>query len=103
MDVGGDVTVRANSGLKIVSEFKYLGINVSLALQNFDQLNITPLISKLHDKLVVWAKLPLSVVGRINLVKMIWIPQILYILHNSPTWIPMRYFYKLNQLFRRLM
>lgn len=51
----------------------------------------------------VWRTLSLSVVGRVNLIKIIWMPQLLYLLHNAPVWVPQRFFYKVNSLFRNLI
>lgn len=48
----------------------------------------------------IWCKLPLTVIGRINLIKMVWGPQLLYIMHNSPQWIPRRWFMHIDTLFR---
>lgn len=40
---------------------------------------------------------------RTNLVKMILMPQLLYVLHNSPVWIPFKHFHKFQGLFRHLV
>lgn len=64
----------------VFDTFRYLGIN----LETYVKLNINPLLHKFQQKTTSWIKLPLSVVGRCNLIKMIWGPQILYALHNAP-------------------
>ncbi|XP_073522176.1 uncharacterized protein [Phyllobates terribilis] len=92
-----------DSGLQLVNEFKYLGINVTSKVTDYEKLNFNPILARFKCKLDTWSKLPLSVVGRTNLVKMIWMPQLLYVLQNSPIWIPQRYFLKANSIFRDLI
>lgn len=105
MPVDGQSLEGMDLGVPLVcsSTFKYLGVTISTNLAQYEKLNLDPLYSKLLQRLEVWRKLPLSVVGRVNLIKMIWMPQILYLLHNAPIWVPQRFFYKLNSLFRRLI
>ncbi|CAJ0919619.1 unnamed protein product [Ranitomeya imitator] len=76
--------VEEGTKLRVVTQFKYLGIQVALALTRFEELNLEPLITKIRTKISAWSKLNLSVVGRVNLLKMVVMPQILYVLHNSP-------------------
>lgn len=89
--------------LQVVSEFKYLGIIVTPRPQNYISCNLLPLMSKMATKVDAWCRLPLSVIGRGNLVKMILMPQLLYILHNAPIWIPAYYFHRTHRLFRELI
>lgn len=91
------------AGLQVVSTFKYLGIQVSAQINVFANLNILPLLDKFREKVQVWSKLPLTLIGRTNLLKMILLPQLLYILHNAPTWIPLKIFYTVNAIFRDLI
>lgn len=62
--------------------------------------NLVPLLLKFKRKCDIWSRLPLSVAGRSNLVKMVWMPQLLYLLHNSPVWIGKKWFQKIQTLFR---
>lgn len=41
--------------------------------------------------------------GRANLIKMVWLPQLLYLLHNSPVWIGEKWFQRIQSLFRELI
>lgn len=50
--------------------FVYLGIFVTPALQNIYKTNFQPLLKRIHDDLERWASLPLSMLGRVSLVKM---------------------------------
>lgn len=97
-----DLPVSARP-LKVVSSFKYLGIHVSVNPKKYLEDNLLPLFKKLQMTCTTWCKLPLSVIGRINLIKMVWGPQLLYIMHNSPQWIPRKWFNRIETLFRSLI
>lgn len=45
----------------------------------------------------------MSVVGRANLIKMIWLPQLLYIFDNSSVWIRQSVYKKIDSLFCALI
>ena len=87
----------------IVNEFRYLGIQVTADPTQYLPLNLTPLLRKFRAKCSAWLKLPLSITGRANLVKMIWAPQLLYIFHNAPVWIPHTWFTQIDAQFRSLI
>lgn len=89
--------------LQVVSEFKYLGVVINSRPKDYVALNLLPLLTRVSAKIDTWCKLPLSVVGRGNLIKMILMPQLLYILHNSPVWIPMYHFHRIHRAFRELL
>ena len=80
--------------------FKYLGITVSVIPGLAWSRNISPLIKHTKDDLRAWAGLPLNVLGRIALLKMMVLPRFLYILQNFPWRIPAQWFHTTNSLFR---
>lgn len=84
--------IQANLPLQRVSVIKYLGIYVSRAPADYISLNVEPLITHIKSKLKVWARLPLGVWGRINLIKMILLPKILYVIWHTPIYVPLKYF-----------
>ena len=63
--------------------FKYLGIfvtsyeNLSLAK------NLKHIISEFQENISRWLKLPLTIMGRAAMFKMIMLPKLLYILQNT--------------------
>lgn len=61
----------------VIDPFKCLGITVSPNLNLFIPLNIVPLITKFQQKVTTWSKLPLTVIGHTNLVKLILKTQLL--------------------------
>lgn len=42
----------------------------------------------------------MSLAGRVNLIKMVFMPQLLYMLHNTPMVIPFKVFHIINAIFR---
>lgn len=102
-----DSTINAPTGymsrLRVTEKTKYLGIVVSSDPYQYIGDNLVPLLAKFKRKSDIWGQLPLSMAGRTNLVNMIWMPQLLYVLHNSPVWIGKKCFFKINTLFRELI
>lgn len=60
-----------NSQVEIVEKTKYLGIYITKDPNNYINNNLVPLLSKFKNKSDIWKGLPLSVVGRCNLIKML--------------------------------
>lgn len=89
--------------LKVVSSTKYLGITISAAPYVFISDNIDPLLHRLQIQSKTWNKLSLLVVSQINLFNMIWMPQLLYRLHNAPIWIHLQIITVINSIFRYLI
>ena len=60
---------------RVVSEgFRYLGIFVTASCRDLFNKNFRPLIDKCKLDLTRWSSLPLSLTGRVNLVKMVILP-----------------------------
>lgn len=68
------------------SEQIYLRILGNVA--NFIPVNLSPVVNSVRAKLKAWDNLPLSLLGRINLIKIKILPKFTYLLRNSPQWIP---------------
>lgn len=67
-----------------VENITYLGIEVTKHYSSLFQANFPPLIEKLKLRLSFWETLPISLIERINAIKMIFLPQILYLFQNVP-------------------
>lgn len=93
IDQGAQDTTAPNSPLKWVMEFTYLGIIISRQAEDFQMLKLDPVIQEFRKKLKVWEVLPLSLLGRINLIKMKILPKFLYLFRNSPQWLPKSFFF----------
>lgn len=91
---------QTNLPLQRVALIKYLGIQISRSPSDYIALNIEPLFSLVKSKIHAWSRLPLGVWGRINLIKMILLPKVLYILWHSPVYIPIKYFKSMEALLK---
>lgn len=83
--------------------FKYLGINVTPELKDIIPTNYDPLIERTAEMLDRWSALPISMIGRINLIKMTVLPQYLYYFQTLPLPLPITFYDKLNKLFCRFI
>lgn len=103
IDQAAKLTSSPDSPLKWVDSFKYLGVCVSAQASDFLKLNLDPVVGDMKAKLKAWNNLPLSVWGRVNLLKMKVIPKFIYLFRHSPQWIPKSFFTKLNQRFSEFL
>ena len=75
--------------LKIVTDkFKYLGINVTLTHNSIIKSNYPQLLDKLRKNISYWKTLPISMIGRISAIKMVFLPQLLYLFQAIPFFLP---------------
>lgn len=82
---------------KITTEkFKYLGIEITRNYHGMFNANYSPLLKKLNSLIKFWKTLPMSLIGRINAIKMIFLPQILYLFQSIPIYLPKFFFKKLD-------
>lgn len=66
-----DPSLHSFCPILVVDSFKYLGVVVLPDLPNYSCLNIMWLLTKFRNKVQIWKKLWLSMVGRANLVKIL--------------------------------
>lgn len=82
-------SIRKNWQFKwLPSGLVYLGIKLTPGLENIMTSNLLPLIQKIEGVLLNWSKLGLSLLGKINILKMITVPQINYITYLLPLVFP---------------
>lgn len=82
--------------LKRVAEIKYLGVKVTRNLEDYVSLNVEPLFAILKSKTQTWSRL--GVMGRINLIKMILLPKMLYAVWHAPMYIPLKVFKQMEAI-----
>lgn len=87
-----------NLPLQWVMSLKYLGIKLTANVLDYMSLNLLPLLMLLKQKVQAWTKLPLSLIGRISLLKKKIVPVILYFLRHSPIGIPKYFFKKIDSI-----
>lgn len=78
--------------------FTYLGINITPDLKDLVPDNYNPILTSVSESLKRWSDLPLSVIGRVNLVKMNILPKFLYLFQSIPLQPPLNLFNKLKKL-----
>uniref|UniRef100_A0A673NCB7 Reverse transcriptase domain-containing protein n=1 Tax=Sinocyclocheilus rhinocerous TaxID=307959 RepID=A0A673NCB7_9TELE len=79
----------------------YLGVKVSSRLSELTGLNFTPLLKTLEDDLHRWLNLPLSIQGRIAIIKMTVLPKINYLFSMIPTQPSLTWFKSLDSIITR--
>lgn len=99
VDEGARSSSYPSLPLQCVDHFTYLGIVISRHSKDFVSLNLNPVIAGVKTKLKAWSNLPLSLIGRINLLKMKVLPKFTYIFRNSPPWLSKKLFNSIKQLF----
>lgn len=60
--------------------------------------NISPLVVRMKENLQTWHRLPLNLLGRINIYKMIYLPRFLYLLWHAPVYIAKKVFKGINKI-----
>ena len=72
--------------------FEYLGINITRNPKLLFKLNYSALIDKLKIMIDKWKLLPLSLIGRVNIVKMVVLPKFMYLFQNIPIYLTASFF-----------
>lgn len=79
-------------------KFTYLGIQITKYHSELFKENFPPLLSKLQSNIQFWKTLPISLLGRVNAIKMIFLPQLLYLFQNIPVFLPKSFFKKIDSI-----
>uniref|UniRef100_A0A8C7R9H5 Reverse transcriptase domain-containing protein n=1 Tax=Oncorhynchus mykiss TaxID=8022 RepID=A0A8C7R9H5_ONCMY len=89
-----------SSQFRIVrDQFTYLGVKVTRKYSNLFQENFVALADRLKQSFTFWNSLPLSLIGRVNVIKMNVLPKFLYLFQCLPIFIPKSFFISLDQTF----
>ena len=76
----------------------YLGIKLTPQLEGIMTNNLIPLIEKIEPILQNWTKLGLSLLGKINILKMVIVPKINYVSYMLPLSLPRNALLKYNKV-----
>lgn len=84
-------------------EFKYLSIWASKDSDRYYSRNLLPPLQRLRSDVTHWKALPLNLMGRVALFKMMSLRRFLYALQNSPNLVPPTYFKEIEATIRSLL
>lgn len=105
-----DISGKIPQTVKIQSEFrwpedgiKYLGIFIPLSLDKLYDANYKKLIRTIREDLNRWSALPLSLLGRIESIRMNVLPRLLFPFQMIPVDIPKVTFDKLDRLLSKFI
>uniref|UniRef100_A0A8D0A163 Reverse transcriptase domain-containing protein n=1 Tax=Sander lucioperca TaxID=283035 RepID=A0A8D0A163_SANLU len=68
----------------VVTQFEYLGIQILPSLEKIVEVNYNLLVTGMQNSVDRWMPLPISIIGRINILKMNILPKLLYMFQNIP-------------------
>lgn len=86
-----------------MDKFTYLGLQISRDLSQLYNLNYVPLLKRVEGDLDRWKSLPISLIGRVNSIKMTILPKFLYLFQALPPVLPKFFFKDLNRIISRFL
>lgn len=84
---------------RTVNTFTYLGIQIVPKLEDIVNSNYNPTIASISKSVDRWSNLPISLMGRINILKMNVLPKLLYLFQNIPLPLPPDFFPRMKKMF----
>jgi len=83
--------------------FVYLGVKITPDIKTIVPINYDPLVSEVKESLNKWIVMPVSMIGRINMIKMSILPKFLYLFQALPLPLSKQFFDELNTVFSRFI
>lgn len=80
------------------NSFTYLGVIITKNPRDLLRVNWQKRIDQLKNNIDYWRTLPISMVGKINAVKMVSLPRFLHLFQSIPSCIPQSYFKQLDKI-----
>ena len=80
------------------NSFKYLGVHVTYKFQDLFKANFAPLLTRIKEDFDRWSTLNLSLIARVNSVKMNVLPRFSYLFQCVPFYLPQSFFHKVDSL-----
>ncbi len=78
--------------------FVYLGVHVTHKFEDLYKANFAPLLTRIQKDFERWSLLNLSLIARVNSVKMNILPRLSYLFQCIPLFLPLSFFCKLDSL-----
>lgn len=85
------------------SGFTYLGIKIKPNIDEIVPFNYGPLLKGVMESLEKWNAMPISIAGRISIIKMSILPTFLYLFQSIPLPLPNTLFSTLKKAFTRFI
>ncbi len=79
-------------------EFMYLGVRISPDVKHMVSLNYDLLVDRVREMLNRWAQMPISIIGQIDVMKMLILPKLLYHFQSLPLPLPETFFPNISEL-----
>ncbi len=92
-------TFLNNIPFKIVKDhFTFLGLKIPKIYKYLFKLHFLDMFNRVKLNIESWKLLPLSLIGRVNVTKMVVLPKFLYLFQNIPIYLPATFFKQLDSV-----